>query len=117
MLAGARRRMVDIMYTSSAPSTRSDRDQVYVMYTVAVMGAHMIVRVHLGLFALAGCLVGNGGESNASYENDVASSERGLDYAWSRPSSPQALRSAGYSFVARYLSYDTTGKNLSAGEA
>jgi hypothetical protein len=76
-----------------------------------------IVHVHLGLFALAGCLLSSSDESNASYENDVASSERGLDYAWSRPSSPQALRSAGYSFVARYLSYDTSGKNLSAGEA
>src|ERR1041385_3226647 len=68
-------------------------------------------------FALAGCLVGNGGESNASYENDVAAAERGIDYAWSRPSSPQALHAAGYTFAARYLSYDTTGKNLSAGEA
>jgi hypothetical protein len=72
---------------------------------------------HLGLFALAGCLVGTGGESSASYENDVASSERGLDYAWSRPSSPQAMRAAGYTFAARYLSYDTTGKNLTAGES
>src|SRR5262249_31784386 len=39
------------------------------------------------------------------------------DYAWSRPSSPQALRAAGYTFVARYLSWDTSGKNLTASEA
>jgi hypothetical protein len=45
------------------------------------------------------------------------SGERGLDYAWSRPSSPQDLRAAGYTFVVRYLSYDTTGKNLTANEA
>src|SRR5262249_29146963 len=83
-----------------------------------VIGAHMqIMHVHLGLLALTGCLMGGGGESNASYDNDIASAERGLDYAWSRPSSPQALRAAGYTFVARYLSYDTTGKNLTAGEA
>jgi hypothetical protein len=43
--------------------------------------------------------------------------EQGLDYSWGRPSSPEALRAAGYAFVARYLSYDTTGKNLTAGEA
>ncbi|HEY1816565.1 MAG TPA: glycoside hydrolase domain-containing protein [Kofleriaceae bacterium] len=48
---------------------------------------------------------------------DDGGGQSGLDYAWSRPSSPQALADAGYTFVARYLSYDTTGKNLSASEA
>jgi Domain of unknown function (DUF1906) len=40
----------------------------------------------------------------------------GVDYAWARPS-PASIKADGYGFVARYLSYDTTGKNLSAGEA
>jgi hypothetical protein len=55
--------------------------------------------------------------ANGAINNAVAVLERGIDYAWSRPSSSQALRAAGYTFVARYLSYDTTGKNLSPGEA
>lgn len=40
----------------------------------------------------------------------------GLDYAWERPD-PQALWAAGYHFAIRYLSRDTTGKNLTAAEA
>lgn len=40
----------------------------------------------------------------------------GLDFAWSKPSIT-AMHSGGYSFVARYLSYDTTGKNLTLNEA
>jgi hypothetical protein len=40
----------------------------------------------------------------------------GVDYAWARPA-PSDLAAQGYGFVARYLSYDTTGKDLSAGEA
>lgn len=40
----------------------------------------------------------------------------GIDYAWSHPT-PASIRAAGYVFAARYLSYDTIGKNLSAGEA
>ncbi|MGE5184703.1 MAG: glycoside hydrolase domain-containing protein [Acidobacteriota bacterium] len=67
------------------------------------------------LCATAGCLVGSGGPSEAVGTELTA--ERGIDYAWSRPSSPQALAAAGYTFVARYLSYDTTGKNLTASEA
>src|SRR4029079_4505302 len=56
-------------------------------------------------------------DGTSALGDGVVVTERGVDYAWSRPTSPQALRSAGYTFVARYLSYDTTGKNLSAGEA
>lgn len=41
---------------------------------------------------------------------------RGIDYSWGRPR-PEAIRAAGYTFASRYLSYDTTGKNLTAGEA
>lgn len=40
----------------------------------------------------------------------------GVDFSWARPS-PDGLRAAGYSFAVRYLSYNTTGKNLSASEA
>lgn len=40
----------------------------------------------------------------------------GIDYAWGRPG-PVALKAAKVKFVCRYLSHDTTGKNLSSGEA
>jgi Domain of unknown function (DUF1906) len=41
---------------------------------------------------------------------------QGVDYSWGRPS-PAGLHAAGYTFAARYLSYDTSGKNISKGEA
>ncbi len=40
----------------------------------------------------------------------------GIDYAWGRPG-VAALRGAGAGFVFRYLSHDSTGKNLTRGEA
>ena len=40
----------------------------------------------------------------------------GVDYSWAHPS-PASLHAAGYRFAVRYLSYDTTGKNLSRSEA
>jgi hypothetical protein len=40
----------------------------------------------------------------------------GVDYAWGRPG-VSALKNAGAQFVCRYLSHDTTGKNLTLGEA
>lgn len=40
----------------------------------------------------------------------------GVDYSWVHPS-PASLHAAGYRFAVRYLSYDTTGKNLSRSEA
>ncbi|MCW2912326.1 MAG: hypothetical protein JWN52_394 [Actinomycetia bacterium] len=40
----------------------------------------------------------------------------GIDYAWGRPGVP-AMKKAGVKFAARYLSHDTSGKNLSANEA
>lgn len=40
----------------------------------------------------------------------------GVDYAWGRPG-PTALKSVGAHFVCRYLSHDTTGKNLDHAEA
>lgn len=40
----------------------------------------------------------------------------GVDYAWGRPG-PAALKAAGAHFACRYLSHDTTGKNLTRAEA
>ena len=40
----------------------------------------------------------------------------GVDYSWARPD-PGALHSEGYTFAARYLSHDTSGKTIDAGEA
>jgi len=40
----------------------------------------------------------------------------GVDFSWDRPS-PQGLRDAGYTFAVRYLSDNTTGKNLTGPEA
>lgn len=40
----------------------------------------------------------------------------GIDYAWGRPG-VTAMKNAGVKFVCRYLSHDTTGKNLTEAEA
>ena len=48
--------------------------------------------------------------------DDALVTATGVDYSWARPS-PSGLKSQGYTFAARYLSYDTSGKNLSASEA
>ncbi|WP_433145023.1 glycoside hydrolase domain-containing protein [Actinomadura nitritigenes] len=40
----------------------------------------------------------------------------GVDYAWGRPGA-SALKRAGAKFACRYLSHDTTGKNLTRAEA
>ena len=67
---------------------------------------------------LTACLVGDPAAPRGQSDTAPSSNNpRGIDYAWSRPTSSQALASAGYTFAARYLSYDTTGKNLTAGEA
>ena len=68
------------------------------------------------LLALTACIVGDQRDSSVSASAEV-DQRRGVDYAWARPTSPQALRNAGYTFAVRYLSYDTTGKNLTAAEA
>lgn len=41
---------------------------------------------------------------------------KGIDYAWGRPGAT-TIRNAGYRFVCRYLSHDTSGKNLTPSEA
>jgi len=40
----------------------------------------------------------------------------GIDYSWARPD-PGGLHAEGYTFAARYLSHDTSGKTIDAGEA
>lgn len=40
---------------------------------------------------------------------------KGCDYSWSRPDA-RALYESGYRFAVRYLSHDTTGKNVTAAE-
>lgn len=40
----------------------------------------------------------------------------GIDYAWGRPD-PALIAASGYEFVCRYVSHDTTGKNLTSAEA
>jgi hypothetical protein len=73
----------------------------------------------LPLLALAagGCAFSDSvaGDDNGE-SDDALGVARGVDYAWSRPS-PHGLKADGYGFVARYLSYDTTGKTLTKGEA
>jgi hypothetical protein len=65
---------------------------------------------------ISGC----GGDAGESVDHSTSSvtsgGRRGVDYSWARPS-PSGLHADGYTFAARYLSHDTTGKNLSAGEA
>ncbi len=50
------------------------------------------------------------------YSDEALVTATGVDYSWARPS-PSGLKSGGYTFACRYLSDDTTGKNLSAAEA
>jgi len=45
-----------------------------------------------------------------------AATRVGIDYSWGRPR-PSAIVAAGYSFVCRYVSWSTTGKNLTKSEA
>jgi hypothetical protein len=82
------------------------------MYT---MSARTIAGL-VGVTVIA-CSSARDGDTRSGRIASTLGDPQGVDYAWSRPSSPQALRAAGYSFVARYLSWDTTGKNLSAAEA
>ncbi|NUT23546.1 MAG: DUF1906 domain-containing protein, partial [Hamadaea sp.] len=45
-----------------------------------------------------------------------AATRKGIDYSWGRPD-PSAIVAAGYSFVCRYVSWSTSGKNLTRTEA
>jgi MYXO-CTERM domain-containing protein len=84
--------------------------------------------VSLGIVASAACAGGSGdvgdsrGGSSSAPKDDLGRASPaitpiyGVDYSWYRPA-PSSLVADGYRFVARYLSNDTTGKNLSLGEA
>ena len=68
-------------------------------------------------FAVSGCAMSDSvsGEDTEEGAADLGVA-KGVDYAWGRPS-PHGLKADGYGFVARYVSYDTTGKTLTKGEA
>lgn len=69
------------------------------------------------LLPVAGCSSPSVGDPGlAKRQDSVTGPGYGVDYAWARPS-PSSLAAQGYGFAARYLSYDTSGKNLSASEA
>src|SRR5215813_242803 len=59
---------------------------------------------------------GGQAETLSNSVDDVNAVRFGVDYAWARPS-PSSLHAQGFTFACRYLSYDTSGKNLSHGEA
>jgi hypothetical protein len=69
----------------------------------------------LALPFVAACSGGPGADEGVDNRGDAIKPTYGVDYAWARPS-PSHLKAEGYTFVCRYLSYDTTGKNLSLGE-
>src|SRR5690348_5167768 len=48
--------------------------------------------------------------------NALSAARKGLDYSWGRQR-PAVVKAAGYTFVCRYLSWHTTGKKLTPGEA
>jgi hypothetical protein len=66
--------------------------------------------------AIAACGDSNGHGDDVGVASAAITPRYGVDYSWARPS-PSSLHAQGYTFVARYLSYDTTGKNLSHAEA
>ncbi len=68
------------------------------------------------LLVVAACGPSTSGSENVGSWDDALVTATGVDYSWARPS-PSGLHSEGYTFASRYLSYDTSGKNLSNGEA
>src|ERR1700704_4291321 len=74
---------------------------------------HAKLHVFCSCALLAGCAVDD--EDATALEQEVGI-PYGVDYSWARPSL-DVLHANGYTFVSRYLSYDTTGKNISADEA
>jgi hypothetical protein len=76
------------------------------------------LRISIAMIALAvaGCV---GSPPNLGEETSAFTQRKGLDYSFARPS-PGGLHNEGYTFAARYLSYDngsTHGKILFKGEA
>jgi len=73
------------------------------------------MNIKLGLLCLFAMAVGGCGSKDdfESQSSDIGS-RKGLDYAWARPS-PGGMRAQGFTFAARYLSYDPS-KDISLGE-
>jgi hypothetical protein len=65
---------------------------------------------------MVGCGAAESADEGVDSRDDALNPRYGVDYAWARPA-PSHLKAEGYTFAARYLSYDTTGKNLSKTEA
>src|SRR5512135_140764 len=80
----------------------------------------MIPRVAMKLAALSALVLATACGSSPGEEigtsDDAIITATGVDYAWARPS-PSGLKADGYTFAARYVSHDTTGKNITASEA
>jgi hypothetical protein len=53
--------------------------------------------------------------ATSAEEDDLTAPRTGVDYSWARPS-PSSLHASGYSFACRYVSDDTTGKNMTRTE-
>ena len=64
----------------------------------------------------AGCAGESADGEGVDSRDDSLNPAYGVDYSWARPS-PASLAAQGYTFAARYLSYDPPGKTLSASEA
>lgn len=71
-------------------------------------------RVLLG--AAGAGLVGTGLGAVLGTGSAQAAVRLGIDYSWGRPRPAEIVR-AGYSFVCRYVSWSTSGKNLTRSEA
>src|SRR5262245_924426 len=77
---------------------------------------HWLCGLAAGLFFVAGCGAPSPIDSEeVERESGPLSPRYGVDYSWANPS-PAHLKSEGYTFAARYLSY-VPGKNLTHTEA
>jgi hypothetical protein len=65
---------------------------------------------------IVGCSGGASDGESVGEQGDALNPVYGVDYSWARPS-PSSLKAQGFAFAARYLSWNTSGKNISAGEA
>lgn len=86
---------------------------------VRALGRLAGISLFVAALPLAGCGAGDESEYDEMDIDSVADEVNavyGVDYSWARPS-PADLHAKGYQFAARYLSYDTSGKNLTAPEA
>jgi len=80
------------------------------------MRTHSLASIILiaSFHVIAGCAAH--GDDVASDDTEALTTERGVDYSWGRPGA-STLRSHGYTFAARYLSFGTGGKDITAAEA